>query len=85
MSMGSPAIPSHRNSHKTDSPVDAVDRHDFGVQKNRKYPSTGGGRAWTEDEVSACSRVRCLPGSRLTVVVILGGLPSSDSSAEDAL
>jgi len=33
------------------SPVDAVNRHDFGVQKNRKPASTGGGRAWSEDEV----------------------------------
>jgi hypothetical protein len=33
------------------SPVDAVNRHDYGVQKNRKQASTGGGRAWSEDEV----------------------------------
>jgi hypothetical protein len=33
------------------SPVDAINRHDFGVQKNRKQASTGGGRAWSEDEV----------------------------------
>lgn len=32
------------------SPIDAVNRHDFGVQKNRKPASTGGGRAWSEDE-----------------------------------
>ncbi|PMD35629.1 hypothetical protein L207DRAFT_436017 [Hyaloscypha variabilis F] len=32
------------------SPVDAINRHDFGVQKNRKQASTGGGRAWSEDE-----------------------------------
>jgi hypothetical protein len=30
---------------------DAMDRHDFGVSKNRKLASTGGGRAWSEDEV----------------------------------
>ncbi|KAI1840895.1 hypothetical protein JX265_013391 [Neoarthrinium moseri] len=29
---------------------DALDRHDFGVSKNRKLASTGGGRAWSEDE-----------------------------------
>jgi len=34
----------------TYSPVDAVNRHDYGVQKNRKPASTGGGRAWSEDE-----------------------------------
>ncbi|RDL36585.1 Uncharacterized protein BP5553_05937 [Venustampulla echinocandica] len=32
------------------SPVDAVNRHEFGVQKNRKPASTGGGRAWSEEE-----------------------------------
>jgi hypothetical protein len=33
------------------SPVrDAMSRHDYGVNKNRKS-STGGGRAWNEDEV----------------------------------
>lgn len=29
---------------------DALDRHDFGVTKHRKAASTGGGRAWSEDE-----------------------------------
>jgi len=38
------------SSHYT--PSDALDRHDYGVQKNRKPASTGGGRAWSEDEVS---------------------------------
>jgi hypothetical protein len=38
------------SSHYT--PSDTVDRHDYGVQKNRKPASTGGGRAWSEDEVS---------------------------------
>lgn len=32
------------------SPVDALNRHECGVQKNRKQASTGGGRAWSEDE-----------------------------------
>lgn len=39
----------------TYSPVDAVSRHDYGVQKNRKPASTGGGRAWSEDEVCISS------------------------------
>lgn len=30
---------------------DAMDRHEFGITKNRKTASTGGGRAWSEDEV----------------------------------
>ncbi|KAK3334161.1 hypothetical protein B0T19DRAFT_449361 [Cercophora scortea] len=29
---------------------DAMDRHDYGISKNRKVTSTGGGRAWSEDE-----------------------------------
>ncbi|KAM0281825.1 hypothetical protein ACHAQH_003314 [Verticillium albo-atrum] len=29
---------------------DAMDRHDYGVTKTRKTTSTGGGRAWSEDE-----------------------------------
>ncbi|KAI1259102.1 hypothetical protein F5Y18DRAFT_317902 [Xylariaceae sp. FL1019] len=29
---------------------DALDRHEFGITKNRKLASTGGGRAWSEDE-----------------------------------
>ncbi|KAK8035126.1 hypothetical protein PG993_010121 [Apiospora rasikravindrae] len=29
---------------------DALDRHDYGITKNRKLASTGGGRAWSEDE-----------------------------------
>jgi hypothetical protein len=33
------------------TPVDAMNRHDYGIQKNRKQASTGGGRAWSEDEV----------------------------------
>lgn len=30
---------------------DAMDRHEYGITKNRKTTSTGGGRAWSEDEV----------------------------------
>ncbi|KAI9849392.1 MAG: hypothetical protein M1838_000165 [Thelocarpon superellum] len=50
MSM-SPAAPTAYppNEHAV-SPMSAVERHDFGAQKNRKYSSTGGGRAWTEQE-----------------------------------
>ncbi|KAI1503288.1 hypothetical protein F5X99DRAFT_110423 [Biscogniauxia marginata] len=29
---------------------DALDRHEYGITKNRKFASTGGGRAWSEDE-----------------------------------
>lgn len=30
---------------------DAVNRHGYGVTKGKKTTSTGGGRAWTEEEV----------------------------------
>lgn len=30
---------------------DALDRHEYGVHKSKKPASTGGGRAWSEDEV----------------------------------
>ncbi|KAB5518041.1 hypothetical protein GE09DRAFT_978693 [Coniochaeta sp. 2T2.1] len=29
---------------------DAMDRHEYGITKHRKTASTGGGRAWSEDE-----------------------------------
>ncbi|KAI3399470.1 hypothetical protein diail_6732 [Diaporthe ilicicola] len=29
---------------------DVMDRHDYGITKSRKSSSTGGGRAWSEDE-----------------------------------
>ncbi|KAI9801876.1 MAG: hypothetical protein M1833_002190 [Piccolia ochrophora] len=35
---------------ETASPITGVDRPEFGIQRNRKYSSTGGGRAWTEEE-----------------------------------
>ncbi|KAG9245106.1 hypothetical protein BJ878DRAFT_503119 [Calycina marina] len=42
-------ISSHMG-HPSYSSADAVHRHNYGVQKNRKAASTGGGRAWSEDE-----------------------------------
>lgn len=41
----------HSGSHYTPT-SDALDRHEFGIAKTRKTTSTGGGRAWSEDEVS---------------------------------
>jgi len=52
--MSSPVNQMNTSTHVAQSnysPVDAINRHDFGVQKNRKQASTGGGRAWSEDEV----------------------------------
>ena len=61
------------------TPSDAIDRHDYGVQKSRKTASTGGGRAWSEDEVSRSKE--CF--SSLTS--FLGSLPPSDTPSENAL
>lgn len=33
---------------------DVMDRHEYGITKSRKSSSTGGGRAWSEDEVRLC-------------------------------
>ncbi|KAI2621047.1 hypothetical protein GGS21DRAFT_548126 [Xylaria nigripes] len=42
-------VRTHRGiSYKPTS--DILGRHEFGVSKNRKMTSTGGGRAWSEDE-----------------------------------
>ena len=49
--------------HMTTPPVtytptsDAMDRHEYGVSKSRKVTSTGGGRAWSEDEVCFLRRL----------------------------
>jgi hypothetical protein len=42
---------SARNVSSTYTPSDVIDRHNYAVQKNRKTASTGGGRAWSEEEV----------------------------------
>lgn len=54
MQMPAPAVPYTPTS-------DAMDRHEYGITKNRKMASTGGGRAWSEDEV----RDTQLAGSRI--------------------
>ncbi|KAH8902955.1 hypothetical protein BR93DRAFT_224029 [Coniochaeta sp. PMI_546] len=43
MQMPAPTVPYTPTS-------DAMDRHEYGITKNRKMASTGGGRAWSEDE-----------------------------------
>jgi hypothetical protein len=63
---------------------DAIDRHDYGVSKNRKIASTGGGRAWSEDEVRGYSHPRAVAswGSSLrTTSVVLGSGPRSRPTA----
>ncbi|KAI1822509.1 hypothetical protein F4861DRAFT_386151 [Xylaria intraflava] len=47
------APPLHLNTHggvPYTPTSDALDRHEFGVSKNRKMTSAGGGRTWSEDE-----------------------------------
>lgn len=41
---------------------DVIDRHDYGISKNRKLVSTGGGRAWSEDEVSLPAKMQSSRG-----------------------
>lgn len=63
---------------------DVIDRHDYGVTKTRKASSTGGGRAWSDDEVGlihGCD-VHDL-GTQLTPAT--GGISHPDSTPEDAL
>lgn len=72
---------------------DVLDRHDYGISKNRKLASTGGGRAWSEDEVRMCrmdSRLVTQPeaareGTANQVLLLLGSLSSPDSSPENAV
>ncbi|KAF4453322.1 hypothetical protein F53441_3985 [Fusarium austroafricanum] len=37
---------------------DSMDRHDYGISKNRKASSTGGGRAWSDEEESYLIQTR---------------------------
>ncbi|OWP02058.1 hypothetical protein B2J93_1530 [Marssonina coronariae] len=52
MNISAHAAPSHYTS------VDAINRHDYGVQKARKPASTGGGRAWSDDEEAYLRQAR---------------------------
>lgn len=57
---------------------DAMDRHEYGITKNRKTTSTGGGRAWSEDEVRGFRATRAadecmvvaMGAAALTVIVV---------------
>ena len=61
---------------------DVLDRHDYGVQKNRKSASTGGGRAWSEEEV--CRFAFMLQGF-YNLTVRKGSVSPPDPSPEDAI
>lgn len=47
----SPIMPMTGHPAQYTPTSDAMDRHEYGVSKNRKTTSTGGGRAWSEEEV----------------------------------
>lgn len=49
MANPSPVSPRESQGYREDSAQ--VDRNDFAIHKHRKTTSTGGGRAWTEEEV----------------------------------
>lgn len=42
---------------------DVMDRHEYGITKSRKSSSTGGGRAWSEDEVRDLEQDELLGGA----------------------
>ncbi|KAK4227754.1 hypothetical protein QBC38DRAFT_183146 [Podospora fimiseda] len=48
--MMSPTIPMTGHPALYTPTSDAMDRHEYGVSKNKKVTSTGGGRAWSEEE-----------------------------------
>ncbi len=86
MTMSAPMNQMNTSSHPSPSsysPVDdALARHEYGVQKNKKQASTGGGRAWSEDEV--CSGVSAGIMAYRTDTFV-GSLPSPDSTPENAI
>jgi len=83
--MSSPTNQMNTSAHVASSnysAIDAVNRRDYGVQKNRKPASTGGGRAWSEDEVRICSYHLY---SKLRWHFPLGGLSPPNPASENAL
>ncbi|KFZ12771.1 hypothetical protein V501_04067 [Pseudogymnoascus sp. VKM F-4519 (FW-2642)] len=72
------------SSLRTTPPSDFLDRHEYGVIKNRTKPaSTGGGRAWSEEEV----RVLHHPIFSITPTnrSLVGSLPAPNTPPKDAL
>ncbi|EEH11046.1 conserved hypothetical protein [Histoplasma capsulatum G186AR] len=53
----SASLPTEAREHRSTTPVH-LDRMEHRVQKHRKMSSTGGGRAWTEEEESYLIRTR---------------------------
>jgi hypothetical protein len=73
----------HTSSHY--APSDAMDRHDYGVQKNRKPASTGGGRAWSEDEVNKSHDFVLSDHFVSKSNITKGSLPPPNPATENAL
>ncbi|ODH52406.1 hypothetical protein GX48_01469 [Paracoccidioides brasiliensis] len=53
----STSIPTEAREYRSTTPLH-MDRMDHGIQKHRRMSSTGGGRAWTEEEESYLLRTR---------------------------
>ncbi|KAK2806397.1 hypothetical protein FQN51_007441 [Onygenales sp. PD_10] len=51
------SLPTEARDYRSTTPLH-IDRMDHGIQKHRKLSSTGGGRAWTEEEEAYLLRTR---------------------------
>jgi hypothetical protein len=81
----SSTIPSHQMAQVAAPYIpsrDSMDRHDYGITKNRKASSTGGGRAWSDEEVSQHYTAQLLNTS---LTLNAGVISHSDSTPEDAI
>ncbi|KAF5024741.1 hypothetical protein F66182_3173 [Fusarium sp. NRRL 66182] len=59
--MSSSGMPSHQMAQAAAAYIPAresMDRHDYGITKSRKASSTGGGRAWSDEEESYLIQTR---------------------------
>ncbi len=81
----SPVTPSEcRPGSPTASPIEGVEGK-AQVTNKRKYASTGGGRAWTEQEVSIARHAKAFLYMSLIVSSYVGGLLVAYEIAEDAV
>lgn len=68
----------------TASPIEEVEGKGQ-VNNKRKYASTGGGRAWTEQEVSMTRHAEASLNWRLILASYVGSLSVAHKAAEDAV
>ena len=80
MSQYPPGTPSHDMEFRSISPPYMGDRSEFGFQKQRKAIATGGGRAWTEEEVSLLKLF-----SQHQTDIVEGSLSAAHSQKQDAI